>query len=174
MLRLKINLLCWSDPTIIHCINTYGYVRGNPLTNVDPSGLQAQGLAVLCGPYFWACAGAATAATAIGIQGTLNAITASKPSSSSAANDPSYGGGTCPPNCEELKKTLDSLYFKIVSLTLSRDPATKQEGIILGQQFRNLVSQYNKICKPPYDKDPFLGKADPPVDIDKIHDFYGR
>jgi len=54
-----------SDPIgLAGGINTYAYVGGNPLGYADPNGLQAQGVSILCGPYFWACAGGITAAMA--------------------------------------------------------------------------------------------------------------
>ena len=54
--------------------STYAYVNGDPLGSIDPNGLQAQGASVVCGPYFWACAGAMTIGTVVSTPGGRAAI----------------------------------------------------------------------------------------------------
>jgi RHS repeat-associated protein len=83
-------------------INTYLYVAGNPLSKIDPDGLQAQSAAAFCGPYALACAAGITVvyyATVTGIK-----------AKSGAANDACYDD-----QCERRQKILLKWYTKLIT-----------------------------------------------------------
>ena len=85
--------------------NKYAYVDGNPLSSIDPEGLQAQGASALCGPYFWVCAGVITAGTAMSTPAGRDAIKSAvtKVADACKAGDP----------CEELQRQIRDIAAKL-------------------------------------------------------------
>ncbi|HRW65213.1 MAG TPA: RHS repeat-associated core domain-containing protein [Candidatus Competibacter sp.] len=75
-------------------VNTYAYVEGNPLNFIDAEGLQAQGLAGLCGPYALVCVG-----------GLTGAMMAAKPIGEAISNTVNTVKEIC--GCLEYKNTYD-------------------------------------------------------------------
>ena len=89
-----------------------------------------------------------------------------------AANDPSFGGGGCPPSdiCKKLKRAIDLALNTYYSYRNSPDPALKAQAQALGQGIGALIRQYNLICRPKITEVPYLRGL--PSAKGPLEDFY--
>lgn len=125
-------------------INLYRYARSNPLTLIDPDGLQAQGAAAACGPYMLACAAVITGAmyysTVTGIKGK-----------SGAANDACYDDP-----CERRQKILLKWYTKLITgMAAAQHLAWNLYLIKEAHRYNRNAEQHNAIC--PKAQVPYIG-----------------
>lgn len=109
-------------------LNMYGYVGGNPLSRIDPTGEQAQAAAAACGPYFWLCAGVIS-----------GAIMASTPQGRTAISNAasSISNAICPPGdkdpCKGLRDILKEHEDKLRNYL--NDPLGNDNRGILSQAY---------------------------------------
>jgi RHS repeat-associated protein len=124
-------------------INLYRYARSNPLSLVDPDGMQAQGAAGFCGPYFIACV--------VGITAIQYATVTGIKSKSGAANDPCYDDP-----CERRQKVLLKWYTNLLgSMSANRHVGWNLVLIREAHRYNKVAAQHNAIC--PQAQVPYIG-----------------
>lgn len=115
-------------------INLYRYARSNPLSLVDPNGMQAQSAAGFCGPYLMACV--------VGITAIQYATVTGIKSKSGAANDPCYDDP-----CDNRQRVLLKRYWTLVE-QLSAGGHVMWHAYLLKEaiKYNGWAEQHNAIC----------------------------
>jgi RHS repeat-associated protein len=119
-------------------INTYAYVANDPLRLIDPDGLQAQGAAVVCGPYMLACVAVISGA----MYCASNVIGIKAKGTGCTANDPCYDDP-----CERRQKILLKWYTKLITgMAAARHVAWNLYLIKEAHRYNRNAEQHNAIC----------------------------